>query len=64
MPAHFYILRLTSGNLYPGATTDLERRWREHTEGKACRTTKRDPPTELVYSEEHTSFALARRRED
>ena len=63
MPACFYILRLRSGRLYPGATTDLSRRWTEHVSGIAGRTTKLDPPGELVYSEEHATFIDARRRE-
>ena len=63
LPAWFYILRLRSGLLYPGATTDLERRWREHLEGKACRTTERDPPVELAHSESFPTFVQARRRE-
>ena len=61
--AWFYMLRLSSGMLYPGATTDLDRRYREHCEGVACRTTKVDPPRDLVYSEELPTFAEARRRE-
>ena len=63
MSAYFYILRLRSGQLYVGATADLARRWLEHVAGEACRTTKLDPPVEIVYSEEHSSFAAARRRE-
>jgi putative endonuclease len=63
MSAWFYMLRLKSGNLYPGATTDLSRRWQEHLSGIACRTTKLDPPVALVYSEEHPAFSSARRRE-
>jgi len=63
MPAHFYILRLRSGQLYVGATTDLERRWEEHVSGYACRTSKLDLPVAIVYTEEHPTFADARRRE-
>ena len=65
MPAGpcIYILRLRSGQLYVGATSDLERRWQEHATGEACRTTKLDPPVSIVYSEEHPTFADARRRE-
>ncbi len=63
MPAWFYMLRLRSGALYPGATTSLERRWAEHLAGTACRTTQLDPPGELAYSEEHATFSEARRRE-
>jgi putative endonuclease len=63
MSAHLYILRLQSGQLYVGATTDLDRRWREHQSGEACRTTRLDPPRAIVYTEEFPSFADARGRE-
>ena len=63
MSAWFYILRLRSGHLYPGATTDLQRRWHEHLLGEACRTTKYDQPVQLAYSEEHPTFSVARCRE-
>lgn len=63
MPAWFYILRLRSGAFYPGATTDLRQRYQDHCDGKACRTTRLDPPAELVYSEEMPTFSDARRRE-
>jgi len=63
MPAWFYILRLQSGSLYPGATTDLKQRYEEHSCGRACKTTALDPPVALVYSEEYETFSNARRRE-
>ena len=63
MPAWFYILRLKSGTLYPGATTNLEQRWRDHQSGQACRTTKLDPPVALVLHEQFETFSEARRRE-
>lgn len=63
MSAWLYILRLKSGNLHIGATTDLHQRCREHFEGKACRTTKNDPPVAVVHSEEFANNQEARRRE-
>jgi putative endonuclease len=63
MPAWIYILRLKSDQLYIGSTTDLDQRYKDHCSGKACRTTKIDPPTELVYSESLKSFSDARKRE-
>ncbi|NLE57202.1 MAG: GIY-YIG nuclease family protein [Planctomycetes bacterium] len=63
MPAWFYILRLKSGTLYPGATTNLEQRWHDHQSGQACRTTMLDPPTALVRQEQFATFSEARRRE-
>ena len=63
MPAYFYILRLRSGALYPGATKNIEERYKAHIAGKACRTTKLDPPVSLVYKEEFETFVEARCRE-
>jgi len=63
MPAWFYILRLRSGTLYPGATKNLEERFKAHTAGCACRTTKLDPPLKLIYSESFPTFSEARKRE-
>ena len=63
MPAWFYILRLKSGGLYVGVTTDLAQRYRDHSSGKACRTTSLDPPLALVYFEEFETFSTARQRE-
>jgi len=63
MTAWTYILRLKSGQLYIGSTTNLDRRFAEHTAGQACRTTKLDPPVKVVYSELLPTFSNARKRE-
>lgn len=63
MPAWMYLLRLRSGRLYPGATKDLNRRYRDHLEGKGGRTTRMDPPVALAYIERFNHFAEARQRE-
>ncbi len=63
MSAWFYILRLKSGKLYIGASANLEQRYHDHRSGRACRTTKIDPPVALIYSEALSSFSEARRRE-
>jgi predicted GIY-YIG superfamily endonuclease len=63
MSAWIYILRLKSGQLYIGSTTVLDQRYKDHCSGKACRTTKLDPPVSLVYSEEFQTFPEARKRE-
>ena len=63
MSASFYILRLQSGNLYIGATKNLEKRYEEHNTGAAGRTTSLDPPVSLAYSEELETFSKARQRE-
>ncbi len=63
MVAFLYILRLKSGGLYTGATTDLKQRYQDHLNGRACRTTKLDPPEKVVYSESLPTFTDARKRE-
>ena len=63
MTAWTYILRLKSGQLYIGATNDLKQRYQDHQNGKACRTTKLDPPLKLAYSESLPTFSDARKRE-
>ena len=57
------MLRLRSGALYSGATTNLQDRYKAHLNGNACRTTLLDPPQNLIYSEEYESFSDARKRE-
>lgn len=63
MSAWFYILRLQSGRLYCGATKDIRRRMREHSEKKASRTTTSDPVDVLVYSETFKTYPEALKRE-
>jgi putative endonuclease len=64
MSAWFYILRLQSGKLYPGATRrPPEARYKEHLDGNGCRTTQIDPPECLAYSEEHEDYTAALQRE-
>ena len=63
MPAWMYILRLKSGQLYIGSTRDLKQRYNDHCSGRACRTTKLDPPVARVHLEEYKPYTEARRRE-
>ena len=63
LSACIYILRLRSGSLYVGWTTDLERRLEEHVRGEGGRTTRNDPPDRLVYYESAEDIASAKGRE-
>ena len=58
-----YILHLRSGVFYTGCSTDFERRFHDHQNGTACRTTQIDPPVALLWIEIHPDFATARKRE-
>ena len=63
MAAWVYILRLRSGRLYVGSTTDVAARCRFHANGKAYLTTKADPPVTLAYQEELPTYSAALLRE-
>ena len=63
MTAWTYILRLKSGQLYIGSTTNLDRRYAEHDASQGGRTTKLDSPFKMVYSESLPTFSDARKRE-
>lgn len=48
---HLYVLRCGDGSYYTGVTTDIERRVREHSQGRASRYTRTHQPVELVHRE-------------
>jgi putative endonuclease len=61
--AFVYILKSLSKNItYVGSTTDLERRLKEHNDGK-CEFTKRYLPWKILYKEETADLTDARLRE-
>lgn len=58
-----YILRCADGTLYTGITTDVARRFREHSSGKGAKYTRGRGPLELVYQEDCGDKSAASRRE-
>ena len=60
---HLYILRCGDGSYYTGVTTDIDRRVREHQEGKASRYTRTHQPIALVHREECGGRSQALSRE-
>lgn len=58
-----YILKCADGSLYTGWTTNLERRVKEHNEGKGAKYTRGRVPVELVYHEEFATKEEAMSRE-
>ena len=58
-----YILRCGDGTLYTGITTDVARRFDEHSSGKGAKYTRGRGPLELVYQEECGDKSAASRRE-
>jgi putative endonuclease len=62
-PWSLYILRCSDGSFYAGVTTDIDRRFREHEEGRASRFTRTRRPVVLVYQEKCGSRSQALSRE-
>ena len=60
---YVYLLRLSDDSLYCGMTKDLDRRLREHREGRGSKYVKGRLPLELVYYEERDSVSDAMSRE-
>lgn len=47
---YLYLLECKGGYLYAGITTDLEARFKVHTQGRGARFTRANPPIRLVGS--------------
>jgi flavin reductase (DIM6/NTAB) family NADH-FMN oxidoreductase RutF/predicted GIY-YIG superfamily endonuclease len=50
MTWHLYLIECMDGSLYTGITTDVERRFQEHIDGKGARYTRSHKPLRLVAS--------------
>ncbi|MDO4313769.1 MAG: GIY-YIG nuclease family protein [Eubacteriales bacterium] len=58
-----YIVKCRDGSLYTGWTTDVERRIKEHNEGRGAKYTNSRRPVELVYYETFETKIEAMKRE-
>lgn len=59
-----YIIRSDDNQLYTGITTDIQRRWQEHTDGKAgARYFRGRIPTQLCLLESYPDRSAASKRE-
>lgn len=58
-----YMIRCTNGALYTGITTDMSRRWQQHSRGEGARFFNRGrAPVEIVFLEPgHTKSSAAKR---
>ena len=63
MKGYMYILECSNGQYYTGSTNNLERRMKEHQEGRGANFTRKHSPVKLVYSEEYERIELAFIRE-
>lgn len=59
-----YMIRTSDGQLYTGITTDMQRRWREHTTGKGgARYFRARKPQTICLLEMHADRSTASKRE-
>ncbi|MFW5898773.1 MAG: GIY-YIG nuclease family protein [Candidatus Saliniplasma sp.] len=58
-----YMLRLNDDSLYTGITKDIDRRIKEHEEGRGSKYVRGRTPVKLVYSERCTNRSEALKRE-
>jgi putative endonuclease len=58
-----YILRCADGSYYTGITNNLDKRLREHDEGRGSKYVRSRRPFSLVYSEKASGRGRAQRRE-
>ena len=60
---YVYLLECADGSIYTGVTTDVIRRFKEHTEGKGGHYTRARKAVKLLYSEEAGGRGSAQKRE-
>ena len=60
---YLYMLRCADGTLYTGITTDVEKRFQAHSQGRGAKYTRGRGPLKLVYQECCGSHSDALRRE-
>ncbi|MEJ6949523.1 GIY-YIG nuclease family protein [Natronospora cellulosivora (SeqCode)] len=58
-----YIVECADGTYYTGYTTDVERRVKEHNQGKGAKYTKARKPVALLHYEEFKTRSEAMKRE-
>ena len=60
---HVYVIRCSDNSLYTGITTDIDRRFRQHSEGKGAKYFRGRAPLQVVYREGNHSRCSAAGRE-
>ncbi len=60
---YVYILLTERGTLYCGYTDDIEKRYKQHIEGKGAKYTRANKPVKLVYQQVYNTKTEAMREE-
>lgn len=60
---YVYILLCKDGSFYTGSTNDVQKRFKDHIEGRGARYTKSHKPVNIIYQEVFSSKSEALKRE-
>jgi len=60
---HVYIIECKNGSLYTGITTDIARRFKQHSAGAGGKYTRSQKVMRVVYTEPHPDRSAASKRE-
>ena len=60
---YIYLLKCADGTIYTGITTDVQRRFEEHKNGKGAHYTRAKKAIKILYTEEHQDRSSASKRE-
>jgi putative endonuclease len=58
-----YILLCIDNSFYIGSTNNVEKRFKDHIEGRGARYTKSHPPDKMIYQEKFATKSEALKRE-
>ena len=58
-----YMVECSDGSIYTGLTSDMERRWNEHTGAKGSKYTSFHRAVKLLWTESHDDQQSAEKRE-
>ena len=58
-----YLLKCKDGSIYTGITTDVERRFKEHLDGKGGHYTKSTGVIEIIHTEQYKDKSATLKRE-
>ena len=60
---YIYILLCQDHSLYTGSTNDVEKRFKDHLEGRGAKYTKGHKPIKVIYQEKFATKSEALKRE-
>lgn len=60
---YLYIIETQGGRLYTGITTDVERRFKQHLEGKGAKFFRTDKPRKICYQTQFVDRSAASKEE-